>query len=139
MIMPRQTNCYSQWHTGHSAHLCHTMSAEDVLAFVELTRDTNPIHRDGSASRYGQVLVPGVMLGSLATGIVGSRLPGPGCLLVSQEFTYLLPVEVGETVELHLVISATDDRSRQITIDITCESEQHEIVMCGTIVVKLRS
>lgn len=137
-MMIQQTNRYSQWHIGDTVHLSHTISAEDTLTFVELTGDTNPIHRDASSTRYGQTLVPGVMLGSLATGIVGSQLPGPGCILLSQEFTYLLPVEVGETVALQLSISAQDDRRRQITVAVTCESEQHEVVMRGTIIVKLR-
>ena len=42
MITPR-TNRYSQWQIGDTTRLRHILSAEDVLTFVELTRDTNPV------------------------------------------------------------------------------------------------
>lgn len=137
-MIAQQTKRYNQWHIGDTVRLSRTLTAENVLTFVELTGDTNPIHRNASSARYGQVLVPGVMLGSLATGIVGSQLPGPGCILLSQEFSYLLPVEVGDTVELLLSISALDEPRRQITVAVICESQQHEVMLSGTIIVKLR-
>lgn len=73
------------------------ISQADVDAFSKLTGDANPIHTAlGPAANR----VPGAMLNALTAGIIGSTLPGPGTVVVSQEFLFPNKCKIGEPIEL---------------------------------------
>lgn len=84
-------------HQQTSVRQQRTISQADVDAFTKLTGDANPIHAapESAANR-----VPGAMLNALTAGIIGSKLPGPGTVVVSQEFSFPNKCEIGEPIEL---------------------------------------
>ena len=82
---------YSAWNVGDTAQLFHSFTFSEILAFVTLTGDENPLHRENAAEKRDQALVPGAMLSGLAIGVVGSRFPGPGSILLQQECTTIFP------------------------------------------------
>lgn len=75
------------------------ISDEDVTSFAGITGDFNPIHfkNDGNAG-----LVHGALLNGLVSGVIGTELPGPGTILVSQEMKFPNPCLVGDTVTVNV-------------------------------------
>lgn len=86
---------------GGRASLEHTFSIDDVTAFARLSGDDNPIHLDSAVAveaGFGRQVVHGMLVASLISRLLGTRLPGPGTILLGQQLTYRRPVLVGDTV-----------------------------------------
>jgi len=86
---------------GMQAVVSKTFTQEDVEVYARLSTDTNPLHLDesfASRTRAGGRVLHGMVTASLISAVIGTRLPGPGCLYVKQEMRFLAPVHVGEEV-----------------------------------------
>jgi len=84
---------------GDTVRFTKTVSAADVEAFAEATGDTNRLHLDeafAARSRFGERIAHGV-LGAGVISAALARIPGLTVFL-SQELSFLAPVELGETV-----------------------------------------
>ena len=71
--------------------------AEEVAAFVRLSGDANPLHRGPGA------VVPGLLLGALFPGLVGTACPG--AVYLSQSLSFRRPVRVGEQVTARVTVT----------------------------------
>ena len=86
---------------GMSAVFGKTVTEADIAAFAGVSGDTNPIHlHDGFArtSRFGQRIAHGMLSASFISTVVGTKLPGPGSIYVSQSLNFKAPVKIGDTV-----------------------------------------
>ena len=72
---------------GMSAMFGKTVTEADIMAFAGVSGDTNPIHlHDGFArsTRFGQRIAHGMLSGSFISTVIGTKLPGPGSVYISQ-------------------------------------------------------
>ncbi|XP_054758297.2 hydroxyacyl-thioester dehydratase type 2, mitochondrial-like [Lytechinus pictus] len=119
---------------GDKAALSRTFSGEEVRLFAELSGDTNPLHTDeeyAAKTRFGRTVVHGVLLNGLASAVMGTKLPGPGTIVISHSTEFPKPLFIGEEVIAEVEI--TDVRSLLVNCAITCRvPERDEIVMTGT-------
>src|SRR5580692_29078 len=86
---------------GQSAMFGKTVTEADIMAFAGVSGDTNPIHlHEGFAmtTRFGQRIAHGMLGGSFISTVVGTKLPGPGAVYVSQTMNFMVPVLIGDTV-----------------------------------------
>ncbi|MFY8151285.1 MAG: MaoC family dehydratase, partial [Hyphomicrobiales bacterium] len=86
---------------GMSAMFGKTVTDADIVAFAGVSGDTNPIHlHDGFArtTRFGQRIAHGMLSGSFISTVIGTKLPGPGAIYISQTMNFMAPVLVGETI-----------------------------------------
>ena len=84
---------------GDVVRFTKTVSEADVEAFAEATGDTNRLHLDeafATRSRFGGRIAHGV-LGSGVISAALARIPGL-TIFLSQELSFLAPVELDETV-----------------------------------------
>lgn len=93
---------------GDVVRFSKVISADDVRAFADASGDENPIHLDpeyAEHTRFGHPIVQGI----LTVGVVSAalaRLPGL-TIYLSQDVSFLNPVDVGATVEA--VCEVVDD------------------------------
>ena len=71
--------------------------AEEVAAFVQLSGDANPLHQGPRA------VVPGLLLGALFPGLVGTACPG--AVYLSQSLSFRRPVQIGEQVTARVTVT----------------------------------
>lgn len=73
------------------------ITKEDVESFVNITGDSNSVHTE-------QGVVHGALLNGFVSGVIGTKLPGPGTLVLEQQLKYpnkcFINDEVQITVEL---------------------------------------
>ncbi len=90
-----------QLFVGQKARRSLMFTAEHVRTFAELTGDHNPLHFDeefASRTKFGRLVVQGGLTTGLLHALVAMDLPGPGTVLLSQDWKFLAPVYIGDTI-----------------------------------------
>jgi 3-hydroxybutyryl-CoA dehydratase len=108
---------------GMSAMFGKTVTEADIVAYAGVSGDTNPIHlHDGFArtTRFGQRIAHGMLSGSFISAVIGTKLPGPGSIYVSQTLNFMAPVLIGETITAVVTVTAIDERRRRVTLKTQC-------------------
>jgi 3-hydroxybutyryl-CoA dehydratase len=108
---------------GQSAMFGRTVTEADIAAFAGVSGDTNPIHlHDGFArtTRFGQRIAHGMLSGSYISTVIGTKLPGPGAVYISQTMNFMAPVIIGDTITAIATITAIDSARRRVTLKTQC-------------------
>jgi 3-hydroxybutyryl-CoA dehydratase len=122
---------------GQTAMFGRTVTDADIAAFAGVSGDTNPIHlHDGFArgTRFGQRIAHGLLSASYISTVIGTKLPGPGAVYLSQTMQFMAPVIVGDTITAVATITAIDEKRRRITLKTQCLNGS-KIVIDGEAVV----
>jgi 3-hydroxybutyryl-CoA dehydratase len=122
---------------GQSASIGKTITEADILLFAAVSTDTNPVHIDAdaaAASVFKQRIAHGMLSASLISAVLGTRLPGPGTIYLSQTLAFRRPVTIGATVIATVEIVALDPAKRRVTLKTTC-TVAGKIVIDGEAVV----
>ena len=101
-LPPLRTLFFEDLSVGMAETLEKTVSASDVVGFAQLTGDRNPIHLSehfAAKTPFKGRIAHGLYTASLISAVIGTRLPGPGAIYVSQTLKFLAPVKIGDTVE----------------------------------------
>jgi len=69
--------------------------------------------------------------GALFSGLVGTRLPGPGSTYVAQSLRFLAPVRVGDTLTISVEVVARDAATRRLRLLCRAIGPQAETVVDG--------
>lgn len=86
---------------GQKASRSMTLTAGHVRTFAELSGDYNPLHFDeafAAGTKFGRLIVQGGLITGILNALVATELPGPGTVFMSQNFKYLAPVYIGDTI-----------------------------------------
>lgn len=102
------------------------ISQLDVDKFSDLTGDHNPIHRSDHPN--GKRLVHGALLNGLVSGVVATYLPGPGTIIVSQEFSFPHKCVVDRNIQINVRLI---ENRKIMRIAYDC-IQDGQIVMVGT-------
>ena len=123
---------------GDNASVTRCFSQEDVALFAEISGDYNPIHLDeeyAAASIFGQLIVHGMLVASLFSGLIGEQLPGRGSIYLSQNVSFKAPVLIDQEVTATVEITNIREDKPIITLQTTCRNAGGKIVVKGDAVV----
>ena len=128
----------SELSIGQSAKMTKIVLEEDVKNFGTATGDINPIHLDNEyamQTAFGQRIAHGLLIGGMISAVLGTQLPGPGTIYLSQSLQFRAPVFIGD--EITAVAEVIHIRSDKpvVTIHTTCINQNQQIVVEGDAVV----
>ena len=108
---------------GMTAVFSKTVSEADIVLFAGVTGDTNPIHLDeefAKSTMFKGRIAHGMLTAGLVSAVFGTKLPGPGCVYLSQNLKFKAPVKIGDTVKARVTVSAIDQAKARVTFSTTC-------------------
>lgn len=115
-LLPFQTLYFEDLSVGMTETYSKTVRSSDVVGFAEITGDRNPIHLSehfAAKTPFKGRIAHGLYTASLISAVIGTRLPGPGAIYVSQTLRFLAPVKIGDTIEAIVqVADLNEDRQR---------------------------
>lgn len=136
-----QVLTYEDLAVGMSERLSKTVSSSDVVGFAEITGDRNPIHLSehfAAKTPFGTRIAHGLYTASLISAVLGTRLPGPGAIYLSQTLSFRAPVRIGDTVDVDVQVAELMPEKHRARLTCTC-SVSGEIVLVGEALVKVPS
>lgn len=109
---------------GQSVETSRVVGAADIEAFAEVSGDNNPVHLDEAYARtttFGERIAHGMLSAAYISAILGTRLPGPGAIYLSQSLRFRRPVRIGDLVVARATVTALDDAKGRVTLETVCE------------------
>jgi len=109
---------------GMAEVFAKTITEADIMAFSGISGDTNPVHLNhefASTTMFKERIAHGMLSASFISTVVGTKLPGPGCIYVSQSLRFKAPVKCGDTVTAICKIISKNDEKHFVTLETVCK------------------
>jgi 3-hydroxybutyryl-CoA dehydratase len=116
---------------GMSGVYAKTITDADVVLFAGISGDTNPVHLDAhfaDQTAFKGRIAHGMLTASFISTVLGTRLPGPGCIYLSQSLRFMAPVKAGDTVTARVTVMSLDAKTRRITVETNCTVEDRVVI-----------
>ena len=115
--------CFEDLKPGDTASTGKTITEADILMFAAVSTDNNPVHINAEAaagSIFKQRVAHGMLSAGLISAVLGTRLPGPGTIYLSQTLRFRAPVKIGDTVTATVEVTALDAGKKRATLRTVC-------------------
>lgn len=123
---------------GQKGVIVKTITAADIQQFALLTGDMNPLHTDhafAKGTRFGEPIAQGMLAASVISAAIGTKLPGPGTIYLSQELRFTKPVKVGDTVIARIEVTELLREKNFVRLKTTLHNQRGEQVIEGSALV----
>jgi acyl dehydratase len=124
---------------GDHVEETRVVSQEMIALYAQLSGDDNPLHLDAEyAARgpFGRPVAHGPIALALAAGILGTRLPGPGSIAITNYIRYRRPIVAGDAITTRIEVVAIDRERRCATFAMTFTNPEGEVVALGEAVLR---
>ncbi len=124
--------------TGASASISKTVTDADVRAFAAVSLDDNPVHLDdayAATTRFGRRIAHGMLSAGVVSAVIGTRLPGPGTVYLSQSLQFKGPVFIDDTITATITVKALREDKPIATLETVVTNQRGEVVLTGEAVV----
>ncbi|WP_308788478.1 MaoC/PaaZ C-terminal domain-containing protein [Planomicrobium stackebrandtii] len=121
---------------GEKLKLTEKIEDKDLLLYLGLTNDSNPLyiqHDFASQTVFEKPVVPTIMLTGILTSAVSKHIPGPGSYINGQQLKFLKPVHHYATIDFLLEVIEVDIRHNEIIVKVEGIDENGEIALQGQI------
>jgi 3-hydroxybutyryl-CoA dehydratase len=108
---------------GMTAVYGKTVTEADILLFAGFSGDTNPVHLNqeyAATTMFKGRIAHGMLSAGFISTVLGTRLPGPGCIYVSQSLRFKAPVRAGDTVYARATVSKLIAEKRMVELKTVC-------------------
>ena len=108
---------------GMSASFAKTVTEADIVLFAGVSGDTNPVHLDAetaATTMFGERIAHGMLSAGFISAVLGSKMPGPGTIYMSQTLKFKAPVKIGDTVKATAEITELVPEKKRVILKTTC-------------------
>lgn len=108
---------------GATAMYAKTITDADIVLFAGISGDTNPVHLNDEFSAttiFKGRIAHGMLTASLISAVIGTKLPGPGSIYLSQSLKFRAPVRSGDTVQARATITEIIAEKKRAIIETIC-------------------
>lgn len=108
---------------GQSAELTMTVTEKGIESFADGTGDNNPVHLDeayAAGTPFKTRIAHGMLSAGYISAVIGTKLPGPGAIYISQALRFKRPVKIGDEVTAKATITEIDQEKARVTLETVC-------------------
>ncbi|HEY3066679.1 MAG TPA: MaoC family dehydratase [Methylomirabilota bacterium] len=119
---------------GDTAVLVRVVAEDDIAGFIEAVGDYNPVHSDrayAATTPFRDPIAPGIFTAGLISAVIGTELPGPGSIYLSQSLKFIKPVKAGDTITARVEISEVLRERNRVRLLTVCTNQRGEEVLSG--------
>ena len=138
-FLPFQTLYFEDLSLGMTEIYSKPVKSSDVVGFAEITGDRNPIHLSehfAAKTPFKGRIAHGLYTASQISAVIGTRLPGPGAIYISQTLKFLAPVKIGDTVDAIVEVAELTEERQRARLLCQCKVED-TVVLEGEALVKV--
>lgn len=118
---------------GDSASVTRTITQGDIDTFARISGDDNPAHVDAgwaADSPFKGRVAHGMLTAGSISAVLGTLLPGPGAIYMSQTLRWLAPVRPGDTVTATVTVAEIIAEKGRVVLETVVERDG-ETVLTG--------
>ena len=119
---------------GDRAEITRVVRAGDIESFVDAVGDHNPVHSDpayAAGTPFRVPIAPGIYTAGLISAVIGTRLPGPGAIYLSQSLRFVKPVTPGDRITARVEVTEVVRERNRIRLQTRCVNQRGEEVLTG--------
>lgn len=123
-LPPLQALSFEDLSVGMTESYSKTVKSSDVVGFAEITGDRNPIHLSehfAAKTPFKGRIAHGLYTAGLISAVIGTRLPGPGAIYISQTLKFLAPVKIGDTVDATVEVIELIEAKQRARLSCRCK------------------
>ncbi len=123
--MSEKTRGYSfeELSVGMSAEFVKTVTEADIAGFAAMSGDYNPVHMDedfAKTTMFKGRIAHGMLSAAFISTALGTKLPGPGCIYVTQALKFKAPVRIGDEVVARVEVTGMLPEKKFVTLKTSC-------------------
>ena len=108
---------------GMTASFGKTITDADISTFAGVSGDTNPVHLNDDFAKttiFKSRIAHGMLGASFISTVFGTKLPGPGCIYVSQTLKFRAPVKIGDTMIARVTVKNILPQKKFVEFETVC-------------------
>lgn len=108
---------------GMTATFAKTVTDADIVLIAGVSGDNNPVHVNEDYARktiFKGRIAHGMLSVCFISTAIGTRLPGPGAIYVSQSLRFKAPVRVGDTVTARVTVKELMPEKKRVVLTTVC-------------------
>ncbi|MDR0234045.1 MAG: MaoC family dehydratase [Zoogloeaceae bacterium] len=126
---------------GMTASLAKTITDADIILFSAVSTDSNAVHLNeefAKTTMFGGRIAHGMLSAGLISAVLGTRLPGPGCIYMGQTLKFKAPVRPGDTVTATATVKEVILEKKRVVVETVCTiggkvvTEGEATLMCSS-------
>ncbi|MCZ4281737.1 MaoC family dehydratase [Kiloniella laminariae] len=109
---------------GMEASFAKTVTEADIVLFSGISGDTNPVHINEELARtsvFEGRIAHGMLTASFLSAVLGTKLPGPGSIYLSQSLKFKAPVRIGDTVTATARVKEVIVEKKRVVLETFCQ------------------
>lgn len=131
-ILKPQT--YQDLTIGTEGRFSKQLTERDIILFGETSGDINPVHFDAeyaATTLFETRIAHGMWSASLISTVIGTVMPGPGSIYISQNLKFKRPVRVGDTLTAVLTVREKKENIQYVVLDCRVINQNDQVVTQG--------
>src|ERR1700733_4483732 len=129
-----ENRTFDEIQIGDSDSLTRILTEKDIQVFAIMSGDINPAHVDieyAQSDMFHGIIGHGMWGGALISTVLGTQLPGPGTIYVSQSLRFKKPVAIGDTLTVKVTAIEKKPEKKRVVFACECHNQKQEMVMEG--------
>lgn len=123
VLKDNEGHCIEDLSVGMTASFAKTVTEADIVLFAGISGDTNPVHLNqeyASGTMFQGRIAHGMLSVSFISAVLGTKLPGPGAIYMSQTVRFKAPVRAGDTVTARATVTEIIPEKRRAVVRTVC-------------------
>ena len=115
---------------NQTAEYTKTVTENDIKTFAEVSGDDNPVHTNEEFAKRTifKKIAHGFLTASFISTVIATKLPGPGCIYISQSLKFLAPVFINDTINVKVKIVDLNIEKKRVKLLTECYKNEKKIL-----------